>query len=408
MYLCKDYPRIGDTWKFKSDEHTSDAARSFAQNLRCVGVENRGKLVDEAADLLKKNKEVWVVEATYELNPGISTPEITALDLEAHLSQDEIASLPWYLSKRQPEVRSSYVEMTQDAAKAGYWETEVASLSATSKDIYTRWQEAGYPLTPDHAIKNTLDENIKISMTSFLPSISLSFDDANVIRWSDFVTDKSSTAATNAYAFQGCFPGTLMLRPWQSEVRYFFKTWTEAEWPAYANATTVTPYWHYSLDFTYKQDSFMQIMRNESLKAYHMNRFTLLKEKSPMMNVTTTLASISGDWSVDLSSAVAEISGIANGAHLFSQAEYSYLDTLFNKSTSNIEYGQSQTVGTCEGSFVTEPLPLDLNGEVSYDKDFVLDYPIGWLLFSTLTPMNFSSIINAFGLTYALPKIFTF
>lgn len=359
-----------------------------------------GKLVSEAADLAVKNREVWVVEATYELQKGDATEEITVTDLEAHLTSGQIASLPWHISIAQPNIHFTYIEQDyaiNDALKASFIATGSDADKKPDDWVFSQYQNNLGTLS-SASLENVFGSKYNVTDTRFIPVVNFTFDSAELHRFSDVARPVGSSSVgnsiVNSESIDNYKKATIKVEPWEVSQEYYFHTWTESEWTARANTTTATPYWHYTLKLAYNQAGWGFAKRNEDLKCLYNGSI------EPLFTVTTELAYTSGSWT-----GLSDLSSLQTGTYILPQTEWNKYDVLFNKSTTSKEYKEMGCTATANASTLTSPVALDYDGAYPYNLNGTLTGNVAYYYFITSTPVDLiTNLMYLFGFTESFIK----
>ena len=307
LYMCSGFPHIGDPWKFDNDEIHSDITVNFAKQLVCNGVNNEGKLVDEASDLAAQNMEVWVVNATYKIRDGISIgggsepispdpfPSGSTTPSAQYLPENyQIAGAPW---EKYPEITLDYSEA--DSTKGTAFQTahliNIPIDGTRSYDLYdtfrqlptsARWRDE----TDPYPVVNGVGENFDFKSTKFIGSETITWfsrklESVNPIGISNLNEVKTATGHT-------CGPHTLKVNPTNISLRFFNWTLdtnkindlledyvedhpgaTYEELSAlytqyYNNPTLVIPYYQYSMTIDYNPEGWITFFYEKANKAF--------------------------------------------------------------------------------------------------------------------------------------------
>lgn len=219
LYMCDDFPHIGDPWKFDDESAHDELTVNFSKQLVCNGVSNAGKLVDEAADLAAQNMEVWVVNATYKIPDGINiggggTPvEPTPISPDPfpsgsdtpsaiYLPDDfQIGGAPW---EKYPQIDVNYTE-TDSSLQAAYKTITFgdsdkghAYVSFILNSPTARWDQdsdGGRYMLP---VVNPVGEAYDFKNTSFIASETITWSSRKIssgINTTSFANDKEIKTA---------------------------------------------------------------------------------------------------------------------------------------------------------------------------------------------------------------------
>jgi hypothetical protein len=392
LYLDPQFPRINSYWKFYSNSNTSQESRDAERWLRCVSIQNVGKLVSEESDLNSQNMTPWVVEASYELDQRYKK-FLYASDLPdvwTNLDYPWVNCLAEVRTDSEDLMKSA--EVLFDVNVDPFYGEDANVLKDFSNSAGDKFQgEITHYIQAQHVEFDypELRSWDEIELTLVSANTSGGYDvDYTVKNSYGGLINADQVLRINDYAFE---PGTLLIKPWNIEKRDF--PIVDFEAPS-ASMISSAIYYHYSLDFIYNPLGFIQTSWDAGIRASFERE---LYDPNPSGTPVVTGTMQNTEQLYIMTAAYARMSGAVVSANSdwsmesLPVSEMEVCESYAKTNASNEFLMERQRVLNMTHEPITQPVQLNPDGTV--DKD--------WYAASTANKNNSKRYLNF----YQFPKI---